>query len=68
MKGKRFFIYMIYMSFMLPALYGCMSTAASIAGGTALEVAKLPFYVAGAVVGATAEAAGAMTAEASGDD
>lgn len=64
MKGKRLFI---YMCFMILALYGC-GTAASIAGGTALAAVKLPFYVAGAVVGATAELTGVAVAEASDND
>ncbi|MCS5707879.1 hypothetical protein CC99x_003070 [Candidatus Berkiella cookevillensis] len=64
MKGKRLFI---YMCFMIPALYGC-GTAASIAGGTALAAVKMPLYLAGAVVGATAEVAGAAAAEASDRD
>lgn len=50
-------------------LNGCASTVAGAATGAAIEVAKVPFQIAGALVGAVAHTAGAIVGETSdGDD
>lgn len=50
-------------------LQGCVGTVAGAATSTAIQVAKVPVYVAGALVGAIAHTAGAIVGETSdGDD
>ena len=72
MKEKSAFIYLpgviLMILVMTLGLQGCLGAAAGLAVGTAIEVAKIPFRVAGAAVGAVAETAGAIVGEKSGQE